>query len=428
MSYCPNKMIEIKPHSIKPRCEVTVPGSKSYTHRILIASALSNGECRIRNALISEDTTLTMQALRQMGIRIDDKTQDRIIVAGSSGLFKPVADQIFLGNSGTSMRLLSAVAALGQGSFILTGTDRMAERPIQDLIEALNHLGVRIQSINRNGCPPLEIIGGKIDGGLVNLNCQISSQYLSALLLIAPYTDQGLEIRVTEGPVSRPYVDMTVDVMDKFGVTVNREGYERFKVAGRQSYRAGAYAVEPDGSQAGYFWAAAAVCGTEVKVKGVTADSRQGDVNFANLLASMGCEIGVESDGITVCGSPLRAADVDMGDMPDMVPTLAVVAAFAEGTTIIRNVSHLKAKESDRLAAVVNELVKLGIEARCSSDELIVTGGKPQGAEIETYGDHRIAMSFAVAGLVTPGVFIKDENCVAKSFPDFWNVFNGLYR
>jgi 3-phosphoshikimate 1-carboxyvinyltransferase len=420
-------MIEIKPYKIKPHCEVVVPGSKSYTHRILIASALSDGECRIQNPLLSEDTLFTMQALRQMGIHIDDTSQDQIIVCGDSGAFKPCADRIFLGNSGTSMRLLAAVAALGLGKITLTGTDRMAERPIQDLIDALVQLGVRIRSINRNGCPPLEIIGEKMSGGSVNINCRTSSQYLSALLLIAPYTDRGLEILVTEGPVSRPYVDMTVDVMDTFGVTVSREGYERFKVAGKQAYRAGVYPVEPDGSQAGYFWAAAAVCGTEVKVKGVTADSRQGDVKFANLMATMGCEISIEPDGIAVTGSLLKAADVDMGDMPDMVPTLAVVAAFAEGTTIIRNVSHLKAKESDRLASVVNELVKMGIDARCSTDELIVTGGNPHGAEIETYGDHRIAMSFAVAGLVTPGMFIQDENCVAKSFPDFWNVFEGLY-
>ena len=421
-------MIEIKSHTIKPRCEVSVPGSKSYTHRILIAAALSDGECRIQRPLLSEDTLLTLQALRQMGIPIDDTSKDQLIVSGNRGSFNPGADRIFLGNSGTSMRLLTAVAALGRGKFTLTGTDRMAERPIQDLIEALEQLGVGIRSLNHNGCPPLEIVGEKISGGPVTINCRTSSQYLSALLLIAPYTDRGLEIRVTEGPVSRPYVDMTIDVMNKFGVTVNRQGYEWFKVAGGQVYRAGAYPVEPDGSQAGYFWAAAAVCGTEVKVKGVTTDSRQGDVNFAKLLASMGCDIVTEPDGITVSGTSLRAIDVDMGDMPDMVPTLAVVAAFAEGTTIIRNVSHLKAKESDRLASVVNELVKLGIDARCSADELIVTGGSPHGAQIETYGDHRIAMSFAVAGLVTPGVFIQDENCVKKSFPDFWHVFNGLYE
>ncbi|MCP4627883.1 MAG: 3-phosphoshikimate 1-carboxyvinyltransferase [bacterium] len=420
-------MIEIKPNGIKPSCEVAVPGSKSYTHRILIASALSDGECRIQNPLLSEDTVLTIQALRQMGIRIDNTKGDPIIVSGGSGTLKPQTEQIFLGNSGTSMRLLTAVAALGQGDFILAGTDRMAQRPIQDLMDALGQLGVRIHSKNQNGCPPVEISGAALGGGSVNVNCRTSSQYLSALLLIAPYTRNGLVIQVTEGPVSKPYVDMTVDVMNRFGVSVRREGYDRFQVEGDQIYRSGTYSVEPDGSQAGYFWAAAAVCGTAVKVKGVAADSRQGDVNFANLLAAMGCEIIKEPDGITVCGKHLRAADVDMGDMPDMVPTLAVVAAFAEGATIIRNVAHLKAKESDRLAAVVNELVKMGIDAHCSDDELIVTGGTPHGAEIETYGDHRIAMSFAVTGLVTPQTIILDENCVEKSFPNFWEVFEGLY-
>lgn len=420
-------MIEIKAHRIKPRCEVNVPGSKSYTHRILIAAALSDGNCRIQNPLLSEDTLLTMQALRQMGIPVDDNSPDQIVVSGQSGRLTAGAEPIFLGNSGTSMRLLTAVAALGQGKFDLTGTERMAERPIQDLIEALLQLDVRIRSINQNGCPPLEIFGGVLPGGSVKINCRSSSQYLSALLLIAPYTTRGLEILVTHGPVSRPYVDMTVDVMDKFGVSVGRQGYERFNVTGGQTYQAGQYSVERDGSQAGYFWAAAAICGTQVKVNAVTAESCQGDVGFANLLAAMGCKVTSEPDGITVAGRPLTAIDVDMGDTPDMVPTMAVVAAFAEGTTVIRNVSHLKAKESDRLAAVVNELVKLGIDARCTADELIVTGGRPRGAEIETYGDHRIAMSFALAGLVTPGVFIQDENCVEKSFPGYWKVLNGIY-
>jgi 3-phosphoshikimate 1-carboxyvinyltransferase len=363
-----------------------------------------------------------------MGIGIDEPSSDPIIVSGRSGRLKPRVNRIFLGNSGTSMRLLTAVAALGQDALTLTGSERMAERPIQDLIDALVQLSVRIRSINRNGCPPVEIIGKKINGGPVRINCRTSSQYLSALLLIAPYTDRGLDIQVTEGPVSKPYVDMTIDVMAKFGVPVSREGYDRFEVAGKQTYRAGAYTVEPDGSQAGYFWAAAAVCGTAIKVNGVTSDSRQGDVNFAKLLARMGCRIAAEPDGITICGGHLRAAEVDMGDMPDMVPTLAVVAAFAEGTTVIRNVSHLKAKESDRLAAVAHELVKMGIDARCTAEELIVKGGQPRGAAIETYGDHRLAMSFAVAGLVTPRTVILDETCVAKSFPNFWDVFEGLYE
>jgi len=420
-------MIAIKPHHIKPYCEVSVPGSKSYTHRILIAAALSDGVCRIGNALIAEDTRLTMQALKQMGIRIEDAAEGRIIVHGSRGHLHPATDKIYLGNSGTSMRLLAAVAALGREGLTLYGTQRMAERPIQDLIDALHQLGVQIRSTDRSGCPPVEVHGGPIRGGSVTINCRTSSQYLSALLLIAPYTEKGLDIKITEGPVSKPYVDMTIGVMHEFGVMVDRENYDRFMVGGRQTYRAGAYTVEPDASQAGYFWAAAAVCGSRIKVKGVGQDSRQGDVKFAQLLADMGCEIKKEDDGITVGGRHLRAAEIDMSDMPDMVPTLAVVAAFAEGTTVIKNVSHLKAKESNRLTSVVNELVKMGIQARCSADELFVAGGKPHGAEIETYGDHRIAMSFAVAGLATPGTSILGESCVEKSFPDFWKVFEGLY-
>jgi 3-phosphoshikimate 1-carboxyvinyltransferase len=421
-------MIEIKPNRIKPYAEVSVPGSKSYTHRILIAAALSDGACLIENALLAEDTRLTMQALNQMGIRIEEAPESRFIVHGCRGHLHPGADRIYLGNSGTSMRLLTAVAALSRRTLTLSGTERMAERPIQDLIDALQQLGVQIRSTSKNGCPPVEVRGGPLRGGSVTIDCRTSSQFLSALLLMAPYTEKGLDIKVVEGLVSKPYVDMPVEVMNKFGVAVDREDYNRFLVAGRQSYQPGAYAVEPDASQAGYFWAAAAVCGTQIKVKGVTQDSRQGDVDFAQLLTNMGCEIKGESDGITVAGRNLRAAEIDMGDMPDMVPTLAVVAAFAEGTTVIKNVSHLKAKESNRLTAVVKELVKMGIQSRCSDNELIVAGGEPHGAEIETYGDHRIAMSFAVAGLVTPGTFILGENCVEKSFPEFWNVFEGLYE
>ena len=421
-------MKEIKTHNTKPRCEVAVPGSKSYTHRILIASALSDGVCRIENALICDDTLLTAEALRQMGIQIEEESANQLFVYGGGGVLQPKRDRIYLGNSGTSMRLLTAVAALGQGTVTLYGTERMGQRPIQDLIDALGQIGTRISSTNRNGCPPVMINGGTIRGRTVSINCRASSQFLSALLLIAPYVTEGLDITVLEGPVSRPYVDMTVKVMCDFGVAVHREGYRRFQIVGQQTYHAGARVVEPDSSQAGYFWASAAVCQTEVKVKGVTGESQQGDVRFAEILESMGCKMIAESDGIAICGGNLRAAEIDMGDMPDMVPTLAVVAAFAEGTTIIKNVSHLKAKESDRLAAVVSELVKMRVDARCSDDELIVTGGTPHGAEIQTYGDHRIAMSFAVAGLVAGGTIIRGEGCVEKSFPNFWEVFEGLYE
>jgi 3-phosphoshikimate 1-carboxyvinyltransferase len=419
-------MIEIKPQKIN-NGEVTVPGSKSYTHRILIAAALSDGICTIHNGLKSQDTLLTLDALRQMGISID-VTDDRFLVHGAKGAFKPCMDPIYLGNSGTSMRLLTAVSSLGKGGYTLTGTQRMGERPIQDLLDGLNQIGVKARSVNDNGCPPIEIKGGNVPGGSVDLKCGVSSQFLSALLLIAPCTKKGIQINITEGPVSRPYVDMTVDVMQEFGVEVHRDSYHRFGVSGGQTYRAGSYVVEPDCSQAGYFWAAAAISGAKIKVKGTTLKTRQGDVRFTELLEKMGCNILYETDGIAVSGRPLSAITADMADMPDMVPTLAVVASFAKGTTVIQNVAHLKAKESDRLGSVVQELSKIGIQASCSHTGMVVTGGTPHGSEIDTYGDHRMAMSFSLVGLKVPGIIIKDEMCVEKSFPNFWDVFQGLYQ
>jgi len=423
-------MIEIKPQRIK-NCEISVPGSKSYTHRFLVAAALSNGICRIDNALKSEDTLITVNALQQMGIKIDPD-DNRFIVHGTNGEFKHTKEPVFLCNSGTSMRFLTALASLGKGRYIFTGTERMTERPIQDLLDALIQMGASTHSVNNNGCPPVAIKGGDLKSGKISINCETSSQYLSAILLTAPLTKpffkQGLEINVTKGPVSRPYIDMTIDVMEKFGIDITRDEYNYFKVQQGQKYKAGSYLVEPDCSQAGYFWGAAAITGAHIKVKGITKDSHQGDVHFTRLLEEMGCKVLYEKDGISVTGGSLLAIEADMANMPDMVPTLAVVAAFARGRTEIKNVKHLKVKESDRLASVANELSKMGVEANLTDTGLVIKGGIPHGAEISTYKDHRIAMSFAIAGLKVPGIFIKDEKCVKKSFPDYWNVFNCLYH
>jgi 3-phosphoshikimate 1-carboxyvinyltransferase len=418
-------MKPIHPHRIKDNT-VTVPGSKSYTHRILIAAALSDGECRIVNPLRSEDTLLTLSGLEQMGVPVKADSES-LIVQGTAGVLHPCADPVYLGNSGTSIRLLTGICALGSGCYVLDGTERMRERPIQDLVDGLNQLGINAYSVRGTGCPPVHVEGGRIRGGTVRLKCGLSSQYLSSMLLLAPYTDEGLEIIVAEGPVSKPYVDMTLEVMERLGVSVERDGYARFRVPGKQVYRSGTYRVEPDCSQASYFWGAAAISGASVKVTGTTKRSRQGDVRFVEVLEAMGCRVFEESDGILVCGGPLSGVDVDMSDMPDMVPTLAVIAAFATGKTTIRNVAHLKAKESDRLGAVVAELNKMGIEADATDTGMVITGGHPKGAEIETYDDHRLAMSFAIAGLKIPGVIIRDEGCVRKSFPNFWEVFEMLY-
>ena len=418
-------MIEISNKKIKNSI-ITVPGSKSYTHRMLIASALSNGKCCIYNPLKSEDTILTKCALQKMGIQIIEK-EGSFLVHGTSGSINRCEEVINLENSGTSMRLLTSVAALGTGQYILSGSNRMGERPIQDLLNSLNSLGVKARSLNNNGCPPVEIQGRKIPGGKVSIDCHVSSQFLSSLLLIAPYTVNGMEITVSKGPVSRPYIDMTIDIMERLGIDIEREGYNFFNIPGKQVYTSGEYMVEPDCSQASYFWAAAAITGTSVKVKGISLNSSQGDVRFVEILKKMGCRITYDNNGITVTGGNLSAIEADMSDMPDIVPTLSVIAAFAKGTTRITNVAHLKEKESDRLGSVAAELKKIGICADATDDGLIIKGGQTHGAEIDTYNDHRIAMSFAIAGLITPGIFIKNEKCVEKSFPNFWNVFMELY-
>jgi len=418
-------MIKIRTGNIK-NSEVVVPGSKSYTHRLLIASALSNGICELSNCLESEDTMLTLQALRQMGIRFEQKS-DCLRVHGANGKLQHCDDTIYLGNSGTSMRLLTGIAALGQGNYRLAGIERMHERPIGDLIDALKNIGVSVRYLNKQGYPPIVVGGDEIKGRNVSIKCGISSQYLSSLLLMAPCTERGLSIHVTEGPVSKPYIDMTLDIMTRLEIEVERDEYNHFKVAGNQNYRAGKYKVEPDCSQAGYFWGAGALTGTKIKVLGTRRDSRQGDVNFTEILKKMGCSVFHEDDGIAVAGGKLDAIEVDMSEMPDMVPTLAVIAAFARGTTVIKNVAHLRAKESDRLGAVATELSKMGIDASEMESGLNIKGGRPVKAEIDTYNDHRIAMSFALTGLRVPGMVIKNEECVEKSFPNYWKVFEGMY-
>ncbi|MEJ2037961.1 MAG: 3-phosphoshikimate 1-carboxyvinyltransferase [Desulfosarcinaceae bacterium] len=421
-------MIDIQCGGLKAKASVQVPGSKSYTHRTLIAAALSDGACMVRNPLRSEDTQLTLEALGRMGVAYKDQGE-ALELAGCSGRLGPCREPIHLGTSGTSMRLLAGIVVLGQGTYTLTGSERMHQRPIQPLLDSLKELGVEARSLAGNGCPPVAVEGGQCPGGRTRIDCSVSSQYLSALMLAGPCLAHGLRINVTGGPVSKPYIDLTVDILHTFGIRLERDGYTRFKIPGGQVYQAGDYTVEADGSQAGYFWGAAAISGNLVKAEGVTSASRQGDVALARVLERMGCRVDDAPDGIAVAGAPaLTGVDVDMADMPDMVPTLAVVAAFARGTTTIRNVAHLRAKESDRLAAVCRELGKMGIRTASDEDTLTIHGGRPQGADIETYNDHRIAMSFAMAGVKVPGVRILDEACVEKSFPGFWKVFESLYE
>jgi 3-phosphoshikimate 1-carboxyvinyltransferase len=323
------------------------------------------------------------------------------------------------------MRFFTALAALGQEEYQLTGSPRLCERPMGELLQALASLGVEARSQHGNGCPPIIIRGG-LAGGRARLSGAVSSQYLSALLFIAPLAPQGAEIEITGELVSRPYVDLTLEVLADFGVSFYREGYKFFRVPGGQSYQPRDYEIEADASSASYFWAAAAVTGGRVTITNLSLESSQGDIDFLSVLARMGCRIGETEAGLTLQGGRLTGIEVDMASMPDLVTTLGVVAAFAQGDTVITGAAHLRHKESDRLATVAAELAKMGISAEETPDGLVIHGGQPHGAIIHTYDDHRIAMSFAVAGLKIPGLAIRDPQVVAKSFPDFWEYWEKL--
>ncbi len=415
--------IEIKPKN-QVQTTLTLPGSKSYTHRTLVAAALADGESLLTNALQAEDTELTAGALARLGAGIA-WDGDTIRVRGAGGRWVQVPEPIYLGNSGTSMRFLAALAALGQGEYLLTGTERLCQRPMGELLAALGQLGVRATSEKGDGCPPVRIWGG-LAGGRAVLSGSVSSQYVSALLFIGPLASASVELEITGNLVSRPYVDLTLEVMGNFGISYYREGYQFFQLPGGQSYLPQEYEIEADASSASYFWAAAAVTGGRVTITNLSLESSQGDAAFPRLLERMGCRVECSDAGVAVQGGPLHGITVDMAAMPDLVPTLAVVAAFARGDTVITGVAHLRHKESDRLAAVASELGKMGVRVRETADGLIIQGGQPHGAVIETHQDHRLAMSFAVAGLRTPGTVINDPEVVAKSFPDFWEFFKRL--
>lgn len=408
---------------------VVVPGSKSLTQRALIAAALADGRSSLQGPLASEDTEYTSAALASMGIDVT-RGENLWQVLGNGGRIATPSQPVFLGNNGTATRFLTSVAALGHGTFTIDGEQRMRERPIGPLMEALRGWGVDIDSVAGTGCPPLRINSHGLRGGETILPEGKSSQYLSSLLLVAPYAQQPAILQVKGEVLSKPYVAMTLSVMADFGIEVDcNQELTHFEIP-QGCYRAMEYQIEGDASNASYFWAAAAITGGRVTVSNVPVPSLQGDAGLVPLLARMGCEVSREKGGITVQGrKALEGITVDMGDMPDVVPTLAVVAAFAQGITTIKNIAHLRIKECDRLSAVVTELTKMGAHVEEHPDSMIIHGdggASLHGAVIDTYKDHRMAMSFAVTGLRVPGVQISDEGCVAKSFPDFWERFGWL--
>ena len=409
-----------------PNLTVTIPGSKSITHRALIAGGLAEGETLLRNDLQCEDTYHTAQALKAVGVKMV-RDGDHLIMEGigEKGPRQPWEKAVYLGNSGTSFRLLMPVLALANGRFYVTGTPRMRERPMGPLVEALSHLGVAIES--DNGLPPVRITSNGISGGKVTLPGDASSQFLSALLLSGPYAQKDVEITISGDLVSKPYVDVTIDVMGAFGVRVERAGYSEFSISAGQRYQPRDYPVLGDVSSASYFWAGAAVTGRTVTTRNIHPHGRQGDIRLLEVFEEMGCRVSRESDRVTVSGGDLKGVAVDMGSMPDMVPTLAAAALFARGKTTIRNVAHLRFKESDRLSAVAREWGKLGGQVEEYEDSLVIHGNEPlHGARVDPHDDHRLAMSLAVIGLRVPGVHIQDPGCVGKSFPKFWELWERM--
>lgn len=416
--------IEIQPVDGPVEARVRPPGSKSLTNRALVCAALADGESILTGALVSDDTHVMIEGLARLGIPIDVSDEGTTLrVGGARGVLPAIEADLFIGNSGTTVRFLTALATLGHGAFRLDGVPRMRERPIQDLAEALNSLGATVRCESAGGCPPVEIHANGLPGGEAVVRGDISSQFLSGLLMAAPGARTPVRLSVEGELVSKPYVRMTLEVMRSFGVKVEApEDLSSFAVE-PAIYSAREYAIEPDASAASYFWAIAAITGGRVTVEGLSPKALQGDVAFVDCLAQMGCRVESTDDSITVIGAegPLRGAKLDMNAISDTVQTLAAVALFAEGPTEVTGVAHNRHKETDRIGDLATELRRLGASVEERPDGLIITPGQLRPAMVETYDDHRMAMSLALVGLKQPGVQIENPGCTAKTYPRYFD-------
>lgn len=411
---------------------VRLPGSKSLTNRALLLAALADGTSRLRRPLHSEDTAYMTEALRCLGVCIDHEPEATVVRGVGGALSASSCAHLFVGNSGTTVRFLTAAACLAppNTSIVLDGTARMRERPLRDLLGALLVLGVQAESVNGHGCPPVRVQGGGMAGGACRLAGDVSSQFLSALLQVAPFARQDVEIEIVGDLVSKPYVAMTQAVMRVFGAEVENDGCKRLRVRAGQRYHACDYEIEADASNASYFLAGAALTGGTVTLSNLGTGSIQGDVRFADVLERMGCTI-TRGPQITVSGpARLHAVDADMADIPDTAQTLAVCAAFADGPSRISGLASLRVKETDRVRAVAVELSKIGAVVEEGPDFWLISppvGGRYVPAQIDTYDDHRMAMAFALAGLRVPNIVINEPGCVAKTFPDFWQRWGAAF-
>ena len=418
------------------RATLRPPGSKSLTNRAFLLSALGDGESVVRRPLFADDTQRMLEALQALGfgVQVEDDGQ-AVRIAGTAGSIPAESAELHLGNAGTAMRPLTAAVCLGRGTYRLDGVPRMRQRPIGELVEPLNRIGGRVRYLEEAGFPPLEVHAQGLVGGAIEMRPTLSSQFISALAMVAPCCEHGVTIRF-HGPItSRPYVELTLGLMKRFGIQAGFDAAGEVLEICSGTYAATDYSVEPDASNATYLLAAAAlVPGSACTVAGLGRDSLQGDVAFADVLGQMGANVRWSDDGVTVSAAErggLRGIDVDLNHMPDAAMTLATAAVFAEGATTIRNVGNWRVKETDRMAAMATELAKLGASVRVDGDDLTITpptNGRLRHAAIDTYDDHRMAMSFAILGLppTSPGVTINDPRCVEKTFPDFFQYLERL--
>jgi len=409
------------------KCTVSVPGSKSITNRALIIGALAGSGTILKNFLYSDDTIYMLQALRELGYCInDDKETGTVIFEKSSTV--PVKGSCFIGNSGTAIRFLASFCAVRGCEVELTGIERMKERPIGELAAVLKNLGAEIAFDGKEGFAPIRIKSNGLEGGKVSIRGDISSQFITSLLLSAPYARNDVEIEIIGDLVSKPYVDITIQIMKECGVKVENDNYQHFLIKAGQSYTSREYAIESDCSSASYFFAAAAIANGEVTVENISPSSLQGDIKFIDILEEMGTKVERGGNYIRVIGGKLKGITVDMHNMSDVAQTLAVTALFAEGPTEIKNVYNMRLKETDRLKALANELVKLGAGVEEKNDGIIIyPHSSYKASEIETYDDHRMAMSFALVGLRIPGIKISNPECVSKTFPKYFKEFQKLY-
>jgi 3-phosphoshikimate 1-carboxyvinyltransferase len=434
-------IFEISPISHALQASVRVPGSKSLTNRVLLTAALANGITVLRNALFSDDSNYFAGALQQLGFDVRlDPFQSEITVAGQGGLIPARSAELFIGNAGTAARFLTAFLTLGNGNYTLDGDERMRERPIGDLVSALEQLGAKIVSCQSHSgkgptidrsqtiCPPLHISASGLPGGRAEIAGNISSQYLSGLLMVAPYAHNQVEIRLATELISKPYVDLTLGVMSDFGVEVTRKGDKGFVIDPAEYQSKTTYSIECDASAASYFFAAPAILGGRVRVENINRRSKQGDIAFLAILQKMGCTVTEGREYVEVAGPvSLRGVDVDMQDISDTAQTLAVIAPFAVSPTHIGGIGFVRTKESNRISDTCTELRRLGVEVKEHPDGLTIQPSEAiRPASIHTYNDHRMAMAFALIGLRVPGVIIENPACVSKTFPDYFRVLETL--